>query len=159
MVKEKVGQALPGATETVTEEVANIGSSVQARAKSAGNAVTEGIRRGSRAGSDATQHLQKCYAYAGDTNGNRDKFCLNPVRHPVEQSGYFGVVSKCRVVLVAQWGSCAAGCARLSIPYSLFHDSHELDRWVLRNRQDASMRTTELCDLCLNLLDWWSSSK
>jgi uncharacterized protein DUF3618 len=69
IAKEKAGQAqeaLSGATEAVTEKMSDIGSGVQARARSAGNAVTEGVRRGRRAGSDATRDLQKGYDYAGD---------------------------------------------------------------------------------------------
>jgi uncharacterized protein DUF3618 len=68
-LKEKVGQAqevFSGTTEAVTEKVSDIGSSLQVKARSARNAVTEGVQRGGRAGSDATQHLQKGYAYAGD---------------------------------------------------------------------------------------------
>ena len=67
-VKEKAGQAqeaLSGATEAVTEKMSDIGSGIQAKARSAANAVSEVARRGRRAGSEGTQHLQKGYALRG----------------------------------------------------------------------------------------------
>jgi hypothetical protein len=69
IVKEKVGQAhegLSGATEAVTEKLSDIGSGVQAGARSVGNVVNEGVRRTKRGGSAATQHLQKGSTLAGD---------------------------------------------------------------------------------------------
>lgn len=69
VIKEKAGQAqeaLSGATETVTEKMSDIGSGIQARARSTANAVSEVARRGRRTGSEGTQHLQQGYAYAGD---------------------------------------------------------------------------------------------
>ena len=68
-VKEKAGQAqeaLSGATEAVTEKMSDIGSGIQAGARSAANAISEVTRRGRHAGSEGTQHLQQGYAYAGD---------------------------------------------------------------------------------------------
>jgi hypothetical protein len=68
-VKEKAGQAqeaISDATEAVREKMSNIGSGVQGKARAAGVAVTEGVRRSKRAGSDATRQFQKGYAYTGD---------------------------------------------------------------------------------------------
>ena len=68
-VKEKTGQAqeaISGATAAVREKISDMGRGVQARTRAAGNAFTEGVRRGKRVGSDATQHLQKGYADTGD---------------------------------------------------------------------------------------------
>jgi hypothetical protein len=68
-VKEKIGQAheaLSGVTEAATEKMSDIGGGVHATARSARNVVNEGFRHSKRAGSDATQHLQTGYAYAGD---------------------------------------------------------------------------------------------
>ncbi|MBV9339345.1 MAG: hypothetical protein JO159_00465, partial [Acidobacteria bacterium] len=69
IVKEKVGQAqegLSGTTEAITQKISDIGSGVQARARSAGNAVSAGVRSAQRGGSVATEHLQKGSALAGD---------------------------------------------------------------------------------------------
>jgi ElaB/YqjD/DUF883 family membrane-anchored ribosome-binding protein len=68
-VKEKTGQAeeaFSGATEAVTEKMSDIGSGIQARARSAASAISEVTRRGRHAGREGTQHLQQGYAYAGD---------------------------------------------------------------------------------------------
>jgi len=67
--KEKAGEAheaISGATEAVTEKISEIGSSVQANVRSTASAVSQAVREGSRTRTDATQHLQKGYAYAGD---------------------------------------------------------------------------------------------
>jgi hypothetical protein len=68
-MRETVGEAkeaLSGAKEVITEKVSGIGSGVQATASSAGTAIGEGIRRSRLLGSNATQHFQKGYTYAGD---------------------------------------------------------------------------------------------
>jgi Protein of unknown function (DUF3618) len=68
-LKEKAGQAqeaLSSASETLKDKMADIGSGVHGMAVSGGRAVAEGIRQGRRVGSDATQNLQKSYAYSGD---------------------------------------------------------------------------------------------
>jgi hypothetical protein len=68
-VKENIGQAhdaLSGATEAATEKMSDIGSDVHATARSARKIVNESFRQSRRAGSDAAQHLQTGYAYAGD---------------------------------------------------------------------------------------------
>jgi len=67
-VKEKAGQAqeaFSGATAAVTEKMSDIGSGIQAGARSAANGANEVVRQGSRVGSEGTQHLQHGYAYAG----------------------------------------------------------------------------------------------
>jgi hypothetical protein len=69
VMKEKAGQAQEALSETtgaVTEKISDLGSSVQAGARSASNALSEGVRRGQRAGSGAAQHLQKGSGYVGD---------------------------------------------------------------------------------------------
>jgi Protein of unknown function (DUF3618) len=68
-VKEKAEQAqelISGATEAVREKTSNLASGVQVKAGAARNAITERVRLGKRLGSDASHHLQKSYAYAGD---------------------------------------------------------------------------------------------
>jgi uncharacterized protein DUF3618 len=68
-IKEKAGQAqeaLSSASETLKDKMTDIGSGVHGMAASGSRAVAEGVRHGRRVGSDATQNLQKSYAYAGD---------------------------------------------------------------------------------------------
>ena len=64
--KKKRQATISGATAAVREKLSDMGRGVQAKTRAAGNAFTEGVRRGNRVGSDATQRLQKGYANTGD---------------------------------------------------------------------------------------------
>jgi Protein of unknown function (DUF3618) len=68
VIKEKAGQvqdALSGAVGTATEKMSNIGSGFQEGTGSVGAAIGQGIHRTTRAGTDATQQLQRSYTYMG----------------------------------------------------------------------------------------------
>jgi ElaB/YqjD/DUF883 family membrane-anchored ribosome-binding protein len=69
VVKEKVRdakEALSSGMEAVTAKVSEIGGGVQAQAKSAGSAIGQGFRQSQRAGSGASQQLQRSTVQAGD---------------------------------------------------------------------------------------------
>ena len=68
-VKEKVGQVqetFSGATAAVTDKMADVGSGVQEGVRLARSTISDGLRKGQRASSDAAQHLQKGSRYTGD---------------------------------------------------------------------------------------------
>jgi ElaB/YqjD/DUF883 family membrane-anchored ribosome-binding protein len=69
VVKEKVGQVqetFSGATAAVTDKMADVASGVQEGVRSARSTISDGLRRGQRASSNAAQHLQKGSRYTGD---------------------------------------------------------------------------------------------